>query len=1486
MLNLDIKAYKLTSFQEGMLMCCEEHKKITDYVIQNVVDIEGEIQVSLLRDALKLLALKHEILVSNVFYDDCYIPRLVINSSTSIDLDEISLVNIDQNEIESIIDKIIEEDQNRGFIISEGLLFRVKILVLNQRHSKLLFTYHHIILDSNSIPIICRDLFKFYEQRKKTSDIDQLIYEIEANKGQSTFETYVKWAGSKDTKGQLEYWKTTLEGYDSSSGILPLRENKPQYSAFIQQTLEINESTVLKLKRMSEELHVSLATVLKTAWAKLLSIHNNSRDIILGNVISGRDIDYIGIKDIVGVFIKTLPLRVKFHVNASMKDIILQIAKNEKESLMNADCALSEIIALTEQKKDLFHTIFVYEENFVADFHNEEYQELQLKIERRNPKTEYDINVSACLYENGLKIMILYNSQKYVQEGIECLTEQFNQILLQTIANPLQSIDEINYICNSEQNKIINLFNTKVKEIDNNKSIVSLFETQTECNGQSVAVILEKNMLTYVELNEKANQIADILLKSGVQKGDKVALIAQRSIEMIIAIFGILKIGAIYVPIDPTYPEERKAYILSDCKPKMIIQYDTTVKSEIPCLDLPSHDKLVQESYNPDIAIDASNLAYIIYTSGTTGKPKGVMISHRGVVSLQTHFQSSYGINERDRVAQFANLVFDASIWEITMALLNGAGLVIIPDYIKEDTARLANYFKEKNVSVATLPPNYYLQTEDVTLRLLITAGSESSQDVLDKVRKNQRINQYINAYGPTETTICATDWKYNKEYMKYRIIPIGKPIYNMQVYILNERRLAGILVQGEMCIGGAGIARGYLNLEHITQEKFINNPLGQGMLYRTGDMARWLPDGTIEYLGRIDQQVKIRGYRIELGEIETNLRKLDEVDDVAVVIKESRITGKVICAYFVSKLDVSFDGIKSKIGKNLPDYMMPSYFRKVDFIPINQNGKVDVRLLPFEEYKKEAVFIAPRSIQEKVLCDVLEKMFEQENIGIHDSFSALGGDSIKAIRLVSQLRMKGYEITVRDILSCNTVELIADSMKRLNPQYEYEQGAVTGKIKSTPMLKEYQNWSLQRSEYFNQDVRFNADTDQEDLIQEVLYQVVMHHDILRAVYVGNELTILDETHQPIYEFNLFQYKQRLEFDDEMCDECTKIQASMNLEKGPLFKTALFQLKNNNILFLCAHHLVIDGISWRIIIDDIRTGIEQKLQGRKITFPKKTASFQMWSEVLEEYRKTKQLANEKKYWDKIISHIKEKKQGALSENNDGNNLVDCLDMQLDRTITEKLMYDSGKAFGTNVYSLLIAAFGMTYAKFDDQNDLVLMLESHGREELHKRIEIDRTVGWFTSTYPLIIHYKNHIDEAIIDTKEQLEHIPKHGIGYGLLNESIESMNDKIYFNYLGQMDEDESAEIHFNCTGRRSAVENGIIGCMAVSVVVINHVLRITINFRRDCYLKDKQQEIIQLYKSNLIQIIQYSSSQTKIVKDTFGLYSERIISQRLSEHI
>ncbi|NOJ74206.1 non-ribosomal peptide synthetase, partial [Paenibacillus alvei] len=697
---------------------------------------------------------------------------------------------------------------------------------------------------------------------------------------------------------------------------------------------------------------------------------------------------------------------------------------------------------------------------------------------------------------------MLYNPNVYANEEIAQMLARVEHVLHALAVNPEMKVSELETTTEEEKEQILGAFQTKPTQYPHEESIKSLFEAQVKKTPDRIAVSCGTEQLTYAELNAKANIVANRLLASnggcdtdrgGMDRSEKmVALLLERNIDMVIGILGVVKAGYVYVPIDPEAPQDRIQYTLSDSGASLLLVNQgkedmiSLPQGNIYAIehlhsDEPDTALGAELKANPDVSIAPQDALYIIYTSGTTGEPKGTIIEHECVVRLMKNDDMPFDFDEEDVWSLFAAYNFDVSVWEMYGALLYGGHLVVIPNDAKKDSYAFLDILREKRVTVLNQVPSSFYNLMQVELaeagerlcvKHLIFAGEALQVGKLKAWHAKYPEMNIVNMYGITETTVHVTYKAITAEDIELDVNDVGKALPTLKIYMLDGDKLCGIGVPGELCVAGVGVARGYLNKPELTNKKFVANPFVPGeRMYRSGDLAKWLPDGNIAYLGRIDDQVKIRGFRIELGEVENALRQLEGIQDAAVIVRETHDGEKALFAYLISKDQVQLQAVRRDLEEVLPAYMVPAYMMQIDQLPVTRNGKLDKRALPEIVAVSEKEYTAPKNELEAQLCNIFSEVLGVERVGTQDSFFELGGDSIKAIRIVSKLRSAGYQIAIKDIMQKYTVEAISYAAQKSALEEQYEQAEVSGLVPLTPIVSEFASWNLPKPHHFNQDM-------------------------------------------------------------------------------------------------------------------------------------------------------------------------------------------------------------------------------------------------------------------------------------------------------------------------------------------------------------------------------------------------------------------------------
>ncbi|WP_432407296.1 amino acid adenylation domain-containing protein [Wukongibacter sp. M2B1] len=1469
--------YAMSSTQKRMFFINEMDRESTAYNMPIIYEAKGDIDFGCIKNAFEELVERHEILRTSFHMADGQ-PVQRISNEAELDIEYIESKGY------------TKADFLCPFDLRKAPLLRIRV-VKEEEKNLIFFDMHHIISDGVSLNILIEEFLRLYS--------GQVLEPLNIQ-----YKDYSEWMVGRDLEEQKKYW---LDEFSTDIPILslPLDYQRSKVQSFRGNMIEesVGKEIKEKIQHLSKVSETTEYMTLLSAVMILLRKYSRQEDIVIGSPITGRV--HKDTEKIMGMFVNTLAMRGRPEGEKSYRDFLKEIKESTLKAYDNQEYPLEELVESVEVVRDLsrnplFDVVFALQNIEDIQFKSEK---LELEaIESEHITSHFDLSIYMKEIGDSYRVIFEYCSDLFKEETMQGMLKHFVVILEQIAENPDKKLKDIEAFTDLEKEKVLYDFNDTMAEYPRDKSVYNLFEEQVNRMPEAVAVVFGDKEITYGELDQRASQLARVLREEGVKPNDYIVIMVEKSIEMIIGILGIIKAGGAYVPIDPMYPDDRIRYMINDCEAKVILtegqgietmrRVEEGLKSQenIKVLNLFDKDVYRNLDTNVDNVNTPEDICYLMYTSGTTGKPKGVMVEHKSVNRLVKN--TNYVDLNDVRILQTGALSFDASTFEIWGALLNGGRLYLAERDVFMNTNMLKEMINSCRINTMWLTAALYNQliTENANtfdkLRCLLIGGEKLSPKHVRKLKEVNQNIKLINGYGPTENTTFTTTYEIVDG---NEMIPIGKPISNTKVYILNDKNLCGIGMPGELCIAGDGLARGYLNQPELTKEKFMENPCIEGeRIYRTGDLARWMPDGNIEYLGRMDEQVKIRGFRIELNEVESVIKKQKGILDAAVIARENEAGDKALCGYIVAEEVVEIDEIKENIRKELPDYMIPALMMQLESLPVTKNGKLDKRALPEIDMVSKENYVAPKNEIEKAVVSSFKEILGIENIGVKDKFFELGGDSIKAIRVVSKIREEGYELSVKDLMTSGNIENISKKIEEISQESRdlYEQGEISGEVPLTPIQKTFNNWRLEKPNHFNQHMVLKNTHFDESALRKILDAMVSHHDILRAVYREGKQYILSIEESKGYDMSIYDLTDQLtyEIEDFVYDACNKLQESMDLHQGPLMKIGLFKTKKEDHLFICLHHLVVDGVSWRILLEDLEKGYGKAKGGDKIELPLKTASYKDWAYALEEYSQSKTLKNEYKYWLEVNEVID---KGNLKGDTDGevtdNEKFGTEKFVLNKEKTKELLYEAGKAYGTEINDLLLTALGEAVRKSTKQTILSVALEGHGRESLEKPISIDRTVGWFTSIYPVIITTPNNdIEGNIIRVKEMLRRIPNKGIGYGILRSSSEyDLSDKkvsICFNYLGdfdhmltnkgkgKLDKEDNIEMSEFSGGEANAKENGYDNDLTFNGNISNGQLNFIITYNVEKYSEKLIQKIKENYITSLTNIINHCIDQDDTV--------------------
>ncbi|HEX8871242.1 MAG TPA: amino acid adenylation domain-containing protein, partial [Candidatus Acidoferrum sp.] len=1200
-----------------------------------------------------------------------------------------------------------------------------------------------------------------------------------------------------------------------------------------------------ELRTLAQQEGATLFMTLLAAFGVLLSRYSGQRDLVIGTPIANRTRSEL--EGLIGFFVNTLALRLDLSGDPSFAQLLERVRTVATGAYAHQDLPFEMLVAKLAPARHLSHTplfqVMFALENLSGETLPSTANIAPGGILEARGAAKFDLTLAIAEFDDGMTATFEYATDLFDLTTIRRMLGHFLVLLEGIAAGSGQHLSELPLLSPTERQQLLVEWNGTAAAFSRDSCIHTLFEAQAARTPNAIALEAGDERLTYAQLSRQADKLAMRL--RGVEPDTPIGLLTDRGIGMAVGALGILKAGAAYVPVDSTFPGERIAFILSDTGAPAVVTREAFRRQlagyngRVICTDAghPGEEEKKEESDGIPIGANVmpEHLAYVVYTSGSTGTPKGVMVPHRALVNHAAAVSACYALCATDRVLQLASPAFDVAAEEIFPSWLCGATVVVWPEIGPPVFSDLLNFVESHRLSVLNLPATYWhgwveelanLQMP-ASLRLVIV-GSEPMipARLAEWQRQTDGRVALINAYGPSEATITATICRLSPLAPPVNgtvpaldtplpSVPIGRPIANTEIYVLDDRlQPVPIGVPGELYIGGEGLARGYLHQPALTAERFIPHPFRSGArLYRTGDWVRYLPDANLEFLGRRDQQVKVRGFRVELGEVEAALRGYPDVHEAVAAVREDTPGDKRLVAYVVTDKPPPMSAWRHFLQARLPDYMIPSAFVTLTALPLTANGKVDRSALPIPVAAREIAAAAPRTEDERRLADIFAGVLHLPQVGIHDNFFELGGDSILAIQIVARARTQGLRFTPRQLFEQPTIAgllTVADAAT-----IAAEQGTVTGTAPLTPVQHWFFEQNLTDPQHYNQAVLLTVSPDIDDgRWVRVFNQLLAHHDALRLRFFRTEdgwmQTLADpdgETPFSRVELSGIEPPERAA---AIARRAAQAQASLDLTRGPLLRAVLFDSgpESGTRLLIVIHHLVVDGVSWRILLEDLDAACTQRDESDgPARLPPKTTAFISWAEKLAAYASSANSAifqEETRYWlaalPSRVPPLPMDLPGPPEANTAGSSRTVVVSLSAEETA--RLLRDVARTHQVRIDETLLTAVVLAFARWTGRSTLLVDLEGHGREALFDDVDLSRTVGWFTTIFPVALDVGDCIDPAMPDValrrvKERLRAIPRHGIGYGLLRylsggETGDLLRTfppaQISFNYLGQFE--------------------------------------------------------------------------------------------------
>jgi amino acid adenylation domain-containing protein/non-ribosomal peptide synthase protein (TIGR01720 family) len=1456
--------YPLSPMQQGMLFHSLYAPQSGVYFVQLSCTIRGDFDTLAFERAWSRVIERHPALRTLFVWERQDKPLQVVRQQVKTPWTQHDWRALTDEEQQLQLATFLEADRARNFDLGKAPLLRLALLRLAADRWHFVWSFHHLLLDGWSLSLVLKEVFIFYEAFHSGDEpmLDQ----------PPPYRDYIAWLERQNLADAEQFWRRSLAGFTAATPLVMGRSagNEP-IESYAEQTIQLSTATTAALQSLARQHQLTLNTVVQGAWAILLQRYSGERDVVFGATVSGRPPDLPGVEQMVGLFINTLPVRIRIPADGEVLPWLQAIQAEQFEQRQYEYTPLAQIQGWSEvpRGQPLFESLVVFENYPVEQAVSQDEITTEIDTMRIAERTNYPLNVTA-IPGPELSLRIRFDTRRFEAATISRMLGHLSTLLNGIAAAPGSRLAALPLLTEAEQQMLI-AWNATATQPVPDLCFHEVFASQAECTPDAPAVVFGDRQLSYAELHTRSNQLAHYLQALGVGPDVCVGLCLERSVELIVGLLGILKAGGAYVPLDPNYPTERLALVLNDGGIDLLLTQQDLLGhmpasgAHMVCLDADWPEIARQPESTPASAARPEHLAYVIYTSGSTGRPKGVQIQHRGLLNLALTLNETIYARHAERplrVGLNAPLAFDASVKQL-IALLYGHALYIVPQELRLDGAALLDFIRQHQLDLLDCVPVQLrqllaaglLDQRGWTPAALLPSGEAIDAELWSRLAQVAR-PLFYNMYGPTECTVDVTACCVQEAPERPSI---GRPLANMQAYILDaQMQPLPIGAPGELYVGGMGLARGYRHRPDLTAEKFVPNPFdasGGTRLYRSGDRVRYTADGRIEFLERVDFQVKLRGFRIELGDIEVTLQRHPAIREaVAIVREDAPPTGgqpdKRLVAYLVAATAAppTVVELREYLQQHLPEYMIPAAFVFLAQLPLTPNGKIDRKALPAPETNRAELgsdYAAPRTPTEQTLAEIWSGVLRVERVGINDDFFALGGDSILCFQVISRAARAGLRLSPRQVFQHPTIARLAPLLEQ-SATILAEQEPVAGPVLLTPIQQRFFEQEQPEPQHYNQAVLLSLRQPADPaLIQQIMRHLAGHHDALRLRFSRDEggwqqrNVGLEAAAVPVAAIDLSALPAA-EQPAAIESAATELQASLDLAHGPLLRAALFDLgpQQPQRLLIAIHHLVVDGVSWRVLLEDFQTLYQQLSAGQPAQLPPKTTSFRQWAERLHSYAQTATLRDQLPYW---LSVLRAPFSPLPVDLPGGENTVasaETVEVALTADETKALLQELPSVYRSQINDVLLTALGLALAQWSGNRALLVDLEGHGREDLFEDVDLSRTVGWFTALSPVLLDLRQASTaiDALKAIKEQLRRVPQHGVGYGLLrylsadpaiSESLRGApHADVVFNYLGQLDQalpssgivelaQESSGLSVSSHGRRShllAINGSVVG--------------------------------------------------------------------------
>ncbi|WP_168898084.1 non-ribosomal peptide synthetase [Bacillus sp. ISTL8] len=1416
---MDIKnienIYECTPLQKGMLFHAIHQPDTSLYIEQVKFKLSEGLDASCFQKAWERTINRHSALRTTFHWKESEKLLQVVHKKIDI-VWENKEWNQHAEHSSLTIDQYAEKLQKEGFDVSKGSPMKFHLIRLNEGY-QFIWTFHHLLMDGWSMSLVLRDVILCYQSLKR-NELPELL-------GAPQFHEYISWIGRQDIEHSKQFFKEKLKGFVEPSYLCGSHYQHRQVTQDQHKDIIISDEKRKSLEELARKQEVTLFSILQGLWVILINSYTDQEDVVLGSVMSGRQPDIRGAESIVGPFINTLPIRVRMKSSNTLLSVIKDVQKEQSELSQYQHTPLYEVQKVSELDSDkpLFDSIIVFE-NYPFDFNMFKEGNIGISISdfQVEEKSNFPLSLAIIPFEDALVLRLHFDSSVITVTEIEKMLDRMARLVEAALQNVHQTLDSLNLLDERDQKDVEAWGNGKVPSlVTSTETLHGKFEQQVQLCEEKIAVRNETVTYTYKELDEQANQLAGHLQRLGLKKEQSVAVMMGKSPDFIIAMLGILKAGGVYVPLDKHMPEERIQYILNDSEVQFIVVDENIPEIPFGDVDIVNIDAIPDGEMHSRLVIPPKQSAYIMYTSGSTGLPKGVAVSHEAAFLHYVSFMEKFNLSETDRVLQFGTITFDPSLEQIFPTLFSG-GEVFVRGEDLWDSEGFVENINNYGITIANLPTPYWNEIVNHyivigqsiimnSLRILAVGGDKLSTVHANKWNDVHRGKTSLyNFYGPTEIVTTCTHYLVQNQLYDTAAVSIGYPFSNRRLYILDSMgRPVPSGGKGELHIGGPVLARGYINKPGLTAEKFVPDPFSSepgARMYRTGDIVRYSPDGDIQFLGRNDDQFKIRGFRVETGEIEKVLLSLPEVNQALVMVDSTSET-KVLIAYITVIGEALSKEIKVALESKLPNYMIPKFIHVMEELPLMTNGKVDRKALPrFESFKNTDFYHPPINETQKKLVTIWEQVLQVEKVGIQDNYFELGGDSILALQIIAKSQEVSIDITTRDLFEYQTIKKIDDFLSHKTSRSTVdlleengEESLIGDIVPFTPIQQWFFEKELNNPHHWNQSLLLKV---KEDLditsLDNSIEAITKYHEVFNISFVHEEGKWgQTEELENRYVLDVMEFDNQSSHDQERKRQVIlQAQKSLDIECGPLLKIVYFRNKKNgeNQLFITIHHLIVDGVSWRILLEDLQIAYNQIQERKPLKFLPQTTLYKEWSFALQHYAKGEEIRKNIPYW-KRMSKV-EMRIPVDWEKNEAVNTESSLKKKTARFSkkeTEFLLTKVNRTLNAKIQEILISSLMIAMKRWTHGQNIKIDIEGHGREAIRRGINLSRTVGWFTTLFPFSVKLqeRSSLLEDVNEIIRAMQSIPDNGIEFGVLKYlrgvAFEEHPSEVSFNYLGQI---------------------------------------------------------------------------------------------------